>query len=157
MVKRARVVVPVLLVAVASFGLFFYMFGGTGTVTTWQLRLHPESSLTYPRSYDARTSMRDEDDANGWFRIENTDPTPALAETQFYTADSVDMVVAWYKAWLSAHGWHRVSTQSNDSWSWTRGTNEQFDVGCWANHNSSDTWCDIQYHLLSAKFKLSAA
>jgi hypothetical protein len=153
-VKRAWVVVPVLVVAVASFGLF-YMFGGTGKVTAWQLRLHPESSLTYPRSYGASSAQSDEDDANGWFRIENTDPKPALAETQFYTADSVDRVVAWYEKWLSAHGWQDVVTQGDGSRSWDRGTNEQFEVSCGHQHDSSDLWCDVQYYILSARFHLS--
>jgi hypothetical protein len=58
-VKRARVVVPVLVVlAIAAFGVF-YMFGGTGKVTAWQLRLHAESSLTYPRSYRALSAQSD--------------------------------------------------------------------------------------------------
>jgi len=153
-VKRARVVVPVLVVAVAAFGLF-YTFGGTGKVTAWQLRLHPESSLTYPNSYRASSAQSDEDDANGWFRFENTDPKPALAETQFYTADSVDRVVAWYEQWLSAHGWQDVVTQGDGSRSWDRGTNEQFEVSCGHQSNSRDLWCDVQYDILSARFNLS--
>jgi hypothetical protein len=153
-VKRAWVVVPVVVVAVASFGLF-YVFGGTGKVTAWQLRLHPESSLTYTRSSGASSAQSDEDDANGWFRIENTDPRPALAETQFYTADSVDRVVAWYERWLSAHGWQDVVAQGDGSRSWDRGNNEEFEVSCGHQSNSADLWCDVQYHILSARFKLS--
>jgi hypothetical protein len=154
--KRAKIMVPVLVVAIAAFGLV-YIFGGTGKITAWQLRLHPESSLTYPRSYRSSSAQNDEDDANGWFRIENTDPTPALAETQFYTTDSVDRVVAWYEQWLSAHGWQDVVAQGDGSRSWDRGTNEQFEVSCGHQRDSPDLWCDVQYYILSSRFKLSYA
>jgi hypothetical protein len=144
-----------LVVAIGAAAAYYFFLGGNGTVTAWQLRLHAESSLTYPHSYRTSSYQKDEDDANGWFRIENTDPSPALAETQFYTADSVDKVVAWYEQGLSARGWVDVVVQGDGSRGWDRGTHEQFNLGCGHQSDSADLWCDAQYSILSARFTLS--
>jgi hypothetical protein len=146
-----------LAVAIGAAGVYYSFLGGSGRVTAWQLRLHPESSLTYPHAYRAGSYQKDEDDANGWFRIENTGPSPAAAETQFYTADSVDKVVAWYEQWLSGRGWIDVVVQGGGSRGWNRGTNEEFNLGCGHQSDSADLWCDAQYYILSARFTLSYA
>lgn len=153
--KRVRwLAAPVLALALIWAGYYFFL-GGSGKVTAWQLRLHPESSLTYPHSYGASSSQSDEDDADGWFRIENTDPRPALAETQFYTVDPVDRVIAWYEQWLSARGWLDVVVQANSARSWDRGANEEFEVACGHQSSSTALWCDVQYHVLSPRFTRS--
>ena len=144
-----------LAVAIGAAGVYYFFLGGNGRITTFQLRLHPESSLTYPHSYRAGSYQQDEDDANGWFRIENTGPSPAVAETQFYTADSVDKVVAWYEQWLSGHGWVDVVVQGDGSRRWNRGTNEELNVGCGHQSDSADLWCDVQYYILSARFRIA--
>jgi hypothetical protein len=144
-----------LVIAIGAVAGWYFFAGGNGRVTAWQLRLHSESSLTYPNSYRAGSYLKDEDDANGWFRIENTDPTPAVAETQFYTPDSVDKVVAWYEQRLSPRGWADVVVQGDGSRRWDRGTNEEFGITCGHQSDSADLWCDVQYYILSPRFTQS--
>lgn len=154
MIRRAWAAL-LLAAVIAGAGAVYYYFVGSGRVAAWQLRLHPESTLTYPHAYGASSSQKDEDDANGWLRIENTGPTPAVAETQFYTVDSVDKVVAWYEQWLSAKGWLDIVMQGDGSRAWDRGINEQFDLSRGHQRDSTDLWCDAQYYIMSARFKRS--
>ena len=149
--RRGWIITCLAAVGLVGF-VYYFLLGGSGRVTALQVRMHPESSLTYPNSYLANSDQRDEDDSPGWPLFNNGTPVPAMAETQFYTPSKVVEVIAWYQQQLSVRGWHDVVPQGIGSRYWDRGANEEFYVSCGHQHGSADLWCDVQYHLLSPRF-----
>jgi hypothetical protein len=122
-------------------------FSTSSGLTAADLKKHPEATLDYPGSHSAYFYLHDEEDKVGWT---NLPPSPAYAENQFSTPDRPDRVVAWYEAFLDAHGWQDTTIQGDGYRNWVRGRGEDFALSC---RTRAELVCDAWYTLRSSQFK----
>ena len=122
-------------------------FSTASGLTGADLKKHPEATLDYPGSHSLYFYLHDEEDKVGWT---NLPPSPAYAENQFSTSDGPDRVVAWYEAFLDAHGWQDTTIQGDGYRNWVRGRGEDFTLSCTTR---AELVCDAWYTLRSSQFK----
>jgi hypothetical protein len=139
--KPAAVALVALLVGAAC------GFGTSSGLTAADLKKHPEATLDYPGSHSLYFYLHDEEDKVGWT---NLPPSPAYSEIEFSTSDRPDRVVAWYEAFLDAHGWQDTTIQGDGYRYWVRGRSEDFNLSC---RSQAALVCDAWYTLRSSQFK----
>lgn len=122
-------------------------FSTSSGLTAADLKKHPEATLHYPGSQSLYFYLHDEEDSIGWT---NLPPSPAYSENEFSTPDRPDRVVAWYEAFLDAHGWQDTTIQGDGYRNWVRGRGEDFNLNC---RTQAPLLCDAWYTLRSSQFK----
>ena len=127
---------------------------GSGYVTVQEIQRHPEASLTYPGATNVTHMSDSELDTPDTF---GQGPRPASTTTRFYTQDRIDRVIAWYDAWLSAHGWMDAVEQGNGNRRWERTRSEEFYVDCSYQDPDGRRVCLAAYTLRSPRFGAKVA
>ena len=143
-----RVVTLLLLLLAAAVAGPACIVGCSGDgITDCQVKTHAEANLVYPGASDVKKQAQGENSGQGW--IENVDPTPAYADTQFRSADSPDRVIDWYDRQLKARGWEDAQTFGYGRY-WQRGGNEEASINPSGLLQAGPY--DFRYSLLSSRF-----
>ena len=102
-----------------------------GPVTEMNLKAHPEATLYYPNSTVLETRAYPQVSADGVDSGSGSIQTLLEATGTLQTLPDSQAILAWYSAYLTAHGWRAIGQAGFQTF--TRGLRERFEVNFTTN------------------------